>query len=240
MKYKIDKVGFEIEGEFSNVFLEKCEEIGSICNDGSVHKCNDPLKCNNLLALEFNSNPEKIEDIKNLHNVLDIFQDAWEHNKYHNNNSCGFHIHFSFFPKRPPELLSIEFYNYFVNKYNKKYPNFYRIREMNTFCKKIFDESDIDYTGDRYKAINFIPSLNERETIEFRIFPAVEPKFMKQFLNFTIKIINKFSSMSIVRDLNLEIKDNCDVVNMSSLDSKIISNRKYKQNIYITEPIIIK
>lgn len=213
---KLDKIGFEIEGEWGSKFCEKVKtRLPSVFHgDASITSCRT-VKCGSLDRLELNSVPVKVHYVKKgaLKDFFDFLQFGWEKDEFHANRSSGFHVHVSF-KEFPSEIMSSRFYSYFITRYRDKFPKEYEARKDNSFCsvptsvekfaldlvkkevryKKEFEKADKFAWReiDRYKAINMRASWDERETVEFRIFPACEPKRMYDMLLFLINIIDEF------------------------------------------------
>lgn len=210
MKTKISKFGIEIEGEFGEKILNQLSAYGEIKTDGSVHHCRKLTKkhknCYELSTMEFASKPIKsLQAVKKIFELLEI---AKNENKYHWNKSAGFHIHVSFKPKIPVEIISSQFNFFFHQELEKKFKTIIRIRGENEYCRIGFaDDSEIAFTNDRYKSINFMPSFKKHGTIEFRIFPSATPKTMYQYLKFTLSTIKKFLKKELKTEFSEELED---------------------------------
>lgn len=201
MKTKIKAIGFEIEGEYDSQFLELLRKYGEIKSDGSVHNCSSYGRygewCNNLYTKEFASSIIKDDKdqtaLEKASTILKEYDLAYKRKQYHWNESSGFHVHVSFYPANPPEIMSSDFVRYFINRVKEHFPTEYGQRKSNRYCstRRITDRTILDGC-DRYKAVNIKPSLAKHGTIEFRIFPANNPKKMLKYLNFTIDSINRF------------------------------------------------
>lgn len=220
---EINKVGFEIEGEWNDGFMRDMSEMFrfSFHGDGSVRTCTDDelkkapkvRKHSSLIPYEANSIPYKVESIESVKGAFDEMEKAWKDGYFHTNASAGFHIHVSF-KTFPAEILSARFYAYFIEKLRRKFPEVVKTRSTNRYCRvstaitkeaktllkktvvydgSLSDADAIPWGGfDRYNAINMRPSWNERQTVEFRIFPSAEPSKMWEMLVFTIYEIQRF------------------------------------------------
>lgn len=213
MKEKLLKFGFEIEGEFTRGLRTKIADmgIGDIKGDGSVQKCyqingeqlafHKKWKDKEHITSEFASVPFVVPSKLRMNEFFKTLQKEYELGNYHWNESAGFHIHTSFEPKIPMSIFSLRFSSYFLDKLAEKFPSEFNSRRNNRYCKVKIGVADLvrkysSYGGhnsfDRYKAINFIPAMQRHGTVEFRIFPANEPKKMKEYLDFTFKTIQDF------------------------------------------------
>lgn len=204
MRTKIDRIGIEIEGEFSDEFKSKIQEknLGIIKGDGSVKHCVDyPVgigydykKHSNSIDLytaEYNSAP--LESIQESKDIFESFEKAADDKEYHWNKSAGFHIHVSFHPKKPPEIFSKRFHDFFMSRLKKKFPEVYNQRAGNSYCLNACTEEDpYKNRNERYRAINFMPAWSRHRTIEFRIWRTAHPSEMFEYLRFTIRTINNF------------------------------------------------
>jgi hypothetical protein len=209
MESKIKAIGLEIEGEWSPNLQSELTSRYEIQwhDDGSVEHCyelrtREGLSCENLDTREgvtwpIPYNQEGLEKIKDLFAYLhSSFQDG---KAYHWNRSCGFHIHFSFTPKEPPELLSLAFADYLKEQIITKYPKVYELRKGISYCSfNPLLEKNIGSTAwgrlhsNRYHYLNTMVALREHGTIELRAFPADEPKKMKDYFDFSVNTINEF------------------------------------------------
>ncbi len=212
MKTKILKFGFEIEGEFTHELLSKLRKYGSTHGDSTVHNCdyshsNFHLEneAHQYLPYEFSSYPFLLNEKNKIKKIFNLLA---ENNQYHWNKTAGFHIHTSFTPKYPPEILSVQFAQFFFDELTKKIGAL-KARRKNSYCRDIVNEIEIaELRKEKYRAINFGASLDEHGTIEFRIFPSAKPTRMYKFLLFTIKTINKFlkNDLEIPFDVEIETK----------------------------------
>ena len=213
MESKIKAIGLEMEGEWSSSLQNDLSVRYDLQwhEDGSVGHCaelmnSEGLHCNNLYTREGITQPipynqEGLEKIKDLFDYLQAnFQDG---RAYHWNKSCGFHIHFSFTPKEPPELLSIIFADYLRKQIITKYPDVYELRKYISYCNfEKLNEKDIGSKNwgkthsNRYHYLNTQVALREHGTIELRAFPADEPRKMKDYFDFSVKTINEFIEKS--------------------------------------------
>lgn len=132
MKSAIDKIGFEIEGEYSSSFITQIRTgSGIIKGDGSISRCGRAssdrfpnvkyhekfTNCNS--EAEYNSPVFEADDMDGIEKVFATFQKAYETGNYHWNRSAGFHVHISFLPKVPPEI---------------KHKAFAQIHEVHVYC----------------------------------------------------------------------------------------------------------
>ena len=204
MRTKLDRFGLEIEGEFSDKLLEKLQEVGIIKSDNSVYSCRGGLHTN-LSCAEFNSRPYEITELSTAkEEVFALLEKYYEKKEFHFNKTCGFHIHISFRPQRPPEMLSSQFANYFLAELKKEMGGVLKRRKDNNYCNADFiDDKYIARPIDRYKAINYC-ALTKFKTIEFRIFPANKPKVMLYFLEFTLDRIKKFLAKPLKIDFCID------------------------------------
>jgi hypothetical protein len=224
MKTRINGIGFEIEGEFTETVSNILAGKGEMKGDGSIEKCNNASEEHNpdtawhyknedddLFDNEYNSpvyNYSDKKDMLKLKRFFEWLQNKHENGEFHWNESMGFHIHFSFRPKIPPEIVSSQFANYFLRGLKTYHPDVMEIRSNNSFCKSDnTNDKDIAWGQDRYKFINFAPSLSRHGTIEFRIFPSNEPKEMWSYMQFTIRRIESFLKRKLSVKLEGEIEE---------------------------------
>jgi len=196
---KLLKFGFEIEGEFSYDARDWLETEGVIKSDGSVKLCRESEYVGDwhknhrgadLEPAEYNSPVYTISSLENAKAFFEALQKTSDNGGYHWNKSSGFHIHTSYSPKKPPEIMSEEFVTLFLTKLKEKFPTEYALREGNRFCEPHMTEDEIyQNNGNRYHAVNIMPALDRHGTIEFRIFPTAEPMKMFEFLEFTLSLI---------------------------------------------------
>jgi len=227
MNTRIKKIGFEIEGEFTQRFISLLNNptFGTIKEDRSVHACkNDSMPDHNkalrrqhrtkktlekLEPYEYASIP--FETIQQATDMLDMFERAWKTGQYHHNNSAGFHVHVSFVPKLPCEIMSREFATYFTKAMQKQLPQEYETRKDNYYCKARARYTDDKIrTDSRYTAINMYPAFRAHGTIEFRIFPTAQPKKMKQYLLFTIGTIKAYLQLCKTQGIKRRLCVPCD------------------------------
>ena len=132
MRTKINKFGFEIEGEFTQDFADMLVKkgYGNIVNDGSLNPCSSQRvidkhhnSMKDLHTLEFVSKVIDYSDSgkKTMRKIFKLFSENVGNKEYHWNRSCGFHIHLSFRPKLPVEIWSVEFANFFKYKLEKEF-----------------------------------------------------------------------------------------------------------------------
>lgn len=208
---KPDKIGIEIEGEFSQRARDFGRKFGEMKGDGSVRRCQDghtdKQEDNNLQSMEFASSvidlveagEKRLPTYQNAIKIFRGFNSLYKKGHWHYNESCGFHIHLSFNrPKFPPELFSIEFCNYFYKRLKKHFPEVWNLRKNNTFCRTNITERQIaDHTTERYWGVNLWAARHKHGTIEFRIFPADKPLMMEKYLQFTLTTVKKFLAYGI-------------------------------------------
>jgi len=224
MKY-IKKIGYEIEGLWSNNYDKLTKEIGGeFTYDGSIDIDTVDLEVNGIDASlsefterEYRSNPRGSLDriAKDLEVIKKYFVLA--------NYSCGFHVHVSFKSKTIISLLASKHFNdYFVKRIAEMFPEMFALRQTNHYCNpRVRSKRDVIYSfltgaGDRYKAVNF-NAWYKHSTIEFRIFDMnIDMAF--DYIKATVKIIQEY--------LDEEIKKQKVVVN------KIIQP-VIKQQIYV-------
>jgi len=189
-KSKIKHIGFEIEGEYDSGFERDIRDKVPGCQmkgDGSVR-----VEKNRLLnAREFNS-PVLSRTSNKIKAIFGLYDKAYKENRFNFNDSCGFHIHVSFLPERPPEILSYLFYKTFIENLKNKFPHVIDKRLGNRFCSKVANDEEVWKGHDRYRAVNFAPALSRHGTIEFRIFPSDTPEMMQAYLDFTLNQIKAF------------------------------------------------
>ncbi len=205
MKPQINKFGFEIEGEMTDEMCDELVEYGEVKADGSLYSCktlkdheqHHPVK--NLYCNEFASIPYKYDKkgIKQAEELISIFEKYYKEKEYHWNKSMGMHIHVSFKPRTPVDIWSLQFAEHFYKKMKKTFPEAYEKRRTNReYCKIVRNKKEICEDDNRYVAINYKSALNKFGTVEFRIFPADEPEKMKEYLHFTLSLIDEFMENS--------------------------------------------
>lgn len=201
MKAKIDKIGIEIEGEFTSDLHSELQLFGgSMKYDGSVRQCSTTHSYHkkfpnqHLGTGEYITQPIKREDKKHFKKVFDLLEEAKKQGRFHWNKSAGFHIHISFNPKIPPEIRSTEFTKFALDKFQNEFPLEYRIRTAGQWCK--IDDLNRDSfiaqrSPNRYRAVNYA-SFAKHGTLEFRIFPSKHPYKMYEYFRFTINMVEEF------------------------------------------------
>lgn len=190
MRSELLKIGFEIEGEFHPDFMNEIVAIGGVMkHDGSV-RCNH----SGLQAKEYNSPviPLTREGLKLCDKIFATFKKARSLGQYYANDSAGFHIHTSYAPISPPELVSHLFYRTYMQNLQIAFPDVIPNRITGQYCKAVESDEEIWRGGSRYRAINYQPALSRHGTIEFRIFPSNMPDIMEEYVHFTIKQIKEF------------------------------------------------
>ena len=210
MKEKIAKVGFELEGEFSSHLQSWLSPKGDMKEDGSVNTCSSVV-CENLESGEFASKAYPIDQLDKALELLDTISKMNENAEkkfgykrhYHWNHSAGFHIHVSFTTGKSHQIWSTQFADYFTERLKKELPEVYETRKNNRFCRimKYTDEAIgfgrfADQSDRRYRFINFLPAFERHKTMEFRIFPANDPRELKKYINFTVGTIQDFFKKS--------------------------------------------
>ncbi|MDE2233716.1 MAG: amidoligase family protein [Patescibacteria group bacterium] len=196
MKTKINLVGFEIEGIEDRGSLADSKVItgnGELKSDGSI---NTEEEGEDARGIEFASRPFALRSPA-IKKVFDEFQDRFYNGIWKFNDSCGFHIHYSFKPRTAPEIFSVGFARFMLKHIEAEYPDVWSKRRFNSYCS-VRDCGAEDVFSwefgnvDRYQAINFLPSYRDTKTIEFRIWPADEPRKMEEYLNYTTGLIRKY------------------------------------------------
>jgi len=189
MKSQIHKIGIEIEGEWGRRVPAQIISAfgGETKGDGSIRRCEEN-RCEDLSIIEYTSEAEPIKNLNKFQKLFDALQNAREKNLFHYNKSMGFHIHISFKPREPAELISPEFLNFFEWSLREKYSQVLEYRKQSTYAKikKNNQDEDALQNGDRYKFINLMPAMSKHGTIEFRIWPSNEPKKMWEYLQWTL------------------------------------------------------
>ena len=198
MKY-IKKIGYEIEGLWSNNFDELTKKIGGdFTYDGSINIDTIDLEVNGIegsfsefTEREYRSNPRcSLERIaKDLDEIKKYFVLA--------NYSCGFHVHISFKSKTFISLLASKHFNdYFVKRIAEMFPEMFALRQGNHYCSpRVRSRKEVIYSfltgaGDRYKAVNF-NAWSKHSTIEFRIFD-MNIDMALDYIKATVKIVQDY------------------------------------------------
>lgn len=210
MQSELAKIGFEIEGEWTEPLLQIVKQSGEIKGDGSVHRCGyysfktkDMMECAKLegkLAREYNSKAIVIDEsgIREIQAFFTLLNDAYLRKDFHWNESCGFHIHVSFNNSMAPEIFSHQFIKFFKNALFKRQKRAIALRKNNQFCKLSYSKKEVGSRNavDRYRFVNLWPSLSKHGTIEFRIFPTNKPKIMFRYIMFTLGQLRLFLKKS--------------------------------------------
>lgn len=235
MKTKILKFGFEIEHETVAPICDYLQNYGVTKNDGSLDLCDDHDN-NEFDAWEFASNPYtyNLEGLRQARKIFQYLQKQKDNKGWHSNITCGFHVHVSFKPYKPAELMSIQFHDYFIAQAVKNFPEECKTRAGNRFC--VFDEveEDIIKTHDRYKAINY--SMEHHKTLEFRLFPSSGPDKMFEYLKFILKTCDKFIKKGVSAKIDGEWGNNDVIV---SHDRSINNNKNVIISEYIDNELLI-
>ena len=241
MNPKINKFGFEIEGEMSDELMnDLANKYGSITSDGSIRTCpwnkvrkyhsvGTPLRTNEFVSypIEYNR-----KGIKSARDIFKLFNKYFKKKEFHWNKSMGFHLHLSFRPKMPVDIWSVQFTKFFIDEMAKQFKTMYVKRKDNTYCKVNLDEREIAETNDRYKAINFKPAFDEHGTIEFRIFPANRPMTMSHYLDFTIKMVRYFlkhSSRFCHKSFEFETTDEMENPSKKKIEIEVDEKKKVRR-----------
>ena len=172
--YIFDRVGFEVEGLSStndDKILHLCNKYALDCDiatDGSIKGDGEPTE------IRFNVPITKFH-------VIEPFFDELTNLGFHENGTCGSHIHLSFRKPIYMTMLSMPdsiflFQNLYRQKFaeNRKYIS----RLYNRYSEQYIDINGIidnQTGGDRYRAINF-ESLYKHNfgTVEIRVLPYME------------------------------------------------------------------
>lgn len=157
--------------------------------------------------MEFASEPIERKHLRSTKKIFDMYQEAYKAGGFHWNNTCGFHVHVSFRPKRPPEIISKEFCDFFYEKMQEKFLGAFERRKNNRYCRATVYDDYLYQSSDRYQGININPSLHKHGTVEFRIFPTSTPIRMWEFLKFTLKTIEQFLDIPLVKKFSLDITE---------------------------------
>src|ERR1035437_4817586 len=194
-RFPINKIGFEIEGEFSDVVKRQMEKVGDVGGDGSLRSCRNADETNHYLLFgnrsshndrlglyEFRSNAIPIKDLKkSIKPIFTVLERAWKHGLFHTNDSCGFHVHLSFTPNFVPQLYSRQFVAFFKKKALATFPKETAKRLLNTYCGehqdgvKEFIRANRHESDRRYRFINLWPAWKKHGTVEVRLWPGDEP-----------------------------------------------------------------
>lgn len=202
-KISISKIGFEIEGEWTDTLRAEVAHrfpAGDFVGDGSIQNCGQTRHAGKSLSKhEFRSPAFPLkswkQDTRPLFQLLDR---AWDTGSFHNNESCGFHVHLSFSPRFVPELFSPQFVSYFARRAKKFYPDIFAERTAGRWCKPIVDlkeysrESARYDRSTRYRFINLWNAWKSHKTIEVRLWPGAKPSQLRAYLRFTIETIELF------------------------------------------------
>lgn len=211
---KLISFGFEIECETTSISRNLLKTMGSLKGDGSIDPCrhrtmlpqenefhkkhdeknaNDRWEARELATRVFN-----IDQLAEVESFFGRLQTLSDKGLYHFNRSMGFHIHLGFEPKRPPELISLQFVKHFLKETRKAFPDAYNLRKANRFCRIRTTEKELaSFNADRYKAVNIVGAQQSHRTIEIRLFPSEEPKKMLKYLKFTLKLVKAFLKTEI-------------------------------------------
>jgi hypothetical protein len=212
MKY-VNKIGYEVEGLWSNNYHYLAEKIGGdFIEDGSVNFDYEERMAG--MEMEYRSNPRKT--------IKDIERDLKEiaHYFISGNETCGFHVHLSCKRRSIVSLLaSWKFIKYFLKEIKKLYPEMYKKRAENSYCRtsKVNKEQVICYfftgDGDRYRAVNLL-SYRKHRTIEFRLFDMMEVKNCIKYIKSTKEIVEHFIEDELKKNKKIEaiVKSNNDEV----------------------------
>lgn len=203
---QINRLGFEIECEMSKKLIAYLTEIkgGTVKNDGSLRSC-----CNNMNVKEFTSPTFTLDELPKIQEFFNILHIFYKKKEFHFNQSCGFHIHVSFNPQIPVEIISRQFVAYFKRALRQKQKKVMALRGDNRFCKLTISQHELTerYHSERYRFINIWPALDKHGTIEFRIFPSTNPKRMYRYILFTLKHIQEFMRKDFKVTLKARIQD---------------------------------
>ena len=230
MKTALYKLGYEIEGEFSQPLIKELKKWGEIKSDGSLSRCSSSkhlLSRVESLA-EYASPPlHHKDDMAEIRSFFTLLDKAYQNKEFHFNNTCGFHIHLSFTPSKPPELFSTQFMEYFRELLKEKQKLVVKRRAANRFCRIVIAESELIQEETRYRFVNILPAYNKHGTIEFRIFPANKPQIMYRYLIFTLGAVRQFLRRQHHLAFEAEIDDTTEPLteNYSSTSSlQVLSN----------------
>lgn len=208
MKSRIDRIGFELEGFWSEKTSKALiSSVFTITTDRSLSNYPD-----GFTALELLSPPATLPRELEMLDWLDdlIATENEEKSNYAFNSSCGFHVHCSFFPKLPPEFASQHFVRYFHEQVKKKLPKVWEKRRTNSYCLAVTEKNEkiaAPIQCDRHRAVNFY-ALHEHGTIEFRIFPADHISKLKEYILFTVETIQSFLDIDFQKKIAGEVSPN--------------------------------
>ena len=222
MKPKIDKIGFEVEAEFSQELSRELGRYGSIKGDASTSLCSGTATIRKhhsadvpLYAVEFVSRPITWDrngrlKVQRIFNLIEKYRQKKE---FHWNQTQGFHVHVSFKPKTPVDCWSLEFHDFFVKRFSLKFPTEYALRAHSRWCSVNTDLEELAFGrhgySDRYKAVNFKPAFRKHGTIEFRVYPANRPDKLRGYVIFTTRIIKYFlnhTGLYLTKKYDVEIE----------------------------------
>lgn len=202
----INKVGTEIE---CGVYKDAETDIPgfNITGDGSLRSTNGVRTDLVEFVSEPHKYPEQIEDLGL--SVRDIYEQINDIN-----DTMGLHIHVSFNKDEYYyRIASKKFHDYFVSRLKETElwedcerlrkrveggPNEIRNDDCDYYCQPLEEPKEIDDqlqrgggSGLKYKRIVYFK--NKYDTVEFRLFPAMEnPENVMRAVNFTTKAINAF------------------------------------------------
>ena len=211
MRTKILKIGFEIEAEWNNNLQENTSflsRLGTWTGDATIRRCY-LQKCRTLTLAEYRLNPLPYTNINTIKNLFSSLQKCYKKSNFHFNKSCGFHLHISFSPIKPPELMSYHFISYFNTEMARAFPKEYAARKENKFCVPYQRTRAEIYNyahANRYHAVNY-NSLQRHKTIELRIFRTTSPLKMFSFVLFSIETIENFLQRGTSLTYTLYIPD---------------------------------
>lgn len=218
---RIWKVGYEIEGEFSQKLIRELRALGDITGDGSLEECGE--HGGDLVCAEFRSIAQTISKLDEYNRkVFNLLQRENDNAGFHWNSTCGLHIHFSFIPRAAVEIRSLDFAYYFAGKLDTHYPQVVRKRANNNYCelnatllrtrtqeRETMILPQLASTH-RYQFVNIEAAMRKHKTIEVRIFNADEPRIMKEYIDSAVNWVRVFCKEYARKPMHYAVKQEID------------------------------
>lgn len=202
MKY-IKAIGVEVESAVDEESVTS-DMVDSVKEDGSIYINDEDESVDDYYpysALEITSRP-----LNSMSKVKKFFDDiAVCINPDCVNSSMGMHIHISL---NKDYYYDVLYCMDFVDRFLKEFGNeiWYNRRISNTYCHPSYESLDvpnyfipIDYRNsdswsnyERYLPVNYISAWHKFGTFEFRLFPSDTCERMYDYVERTVKIVNKY------------------------------------------------
>lgn len=168
----IDLVGIEFEGLFTLEFKKYCHNNSSgnliydLHSDCSVNCVTPEEMSAGYSTFEVLTQPAKGDKLAE---VLQLFSDKQLTKDYNLNKTCGLHFHVSLNKAYYAYIDNQEFYDEFVEMFKTNFPDVYKERKNQHYCKVVHSPNHFKLCSqDRYASVNYC--YTKHKTVEFRCY----------------------------------------------------------------------